>query len=1311
MTEKQIFSFAASIPPFNMQNANLSLEWRNWSKQFQIFMIASNLVEQSDKRKVAILLHHMGPEPLDVFNSFAVDLESVKFDDLWKKFEAYFVPKTNLAIERHVFFTRKQTCDETIKQYATTLQNLSMTCEFGTLREDLVKDIFICGLSENFKQIKERLLSEGNIKWLKALEIAKSIEMAKESVAEINKDEHTVAVLRSKKQNFRRSTVSSSMHQKQKSAEKCGKCGQTHTYKCPAEGAICYLCKKPNHFAKMCLTNKRQPEYQQNVKNKYVRNVNEEQYENSAEEDGEDLFVGILKRSTKKDVVKEWNVEVELNGVNLSCQVDSGSQANLIPKGLLRKLNISNIISNVSNRIVTFSGEKLPVVGKVEINLKYENFQCKAKFYVLDMECKVVLSLDMAIKMNLINVVKCVNKENLIEKYSEVFDGLGLLKNACHLQLLENSQPVVDAPRRVPFSLLDPLRKELERMKKMKVIVEVHEPTEWVNSIVLVTKPNGALRLCLDPRNLNKVIVRPRYSFPTLDECKAQMCGSKIFSSLDANSGFWMIPLHEESSKLCTFGTPFGRYRFLRLPFGINAAPEIFHAEMVRLFADIKGLLIYMDDFLIHASSVEEHNQILSRVLERAKEVGLRFNKGKSNILKTKIKFIGHYFSENGVEPDDVKIASILQMPVPTNVQELQRFLGMVNYLGQFIENLSAKNKHLRDLLKNDTLWQWGAAQENEFNNLKKEITNAPVLTFYDTQKKLTLSVDASKFAMGAVIMHDKNPIAYASASLTDCQTNYAQIEKELFAILFGCTRFHQYIYGHNVMVETDHKPLVTLFNKPLHKIPARLQRFMLRLLAYDLTVVYKPGKYLHIADTLSRAPLKDHCLVEIDKDIELQCHAIISNTALPENDIARIKESVKEDVILQKIKNYLKVGWPENKKLCDKDVIPYFSIKDEIHFIEGLFFKNNRLIIPRTLRSEMLVKLHEGHLGVQRCQSLARSSIYWPNINNDIYNKVSACETCIRHRNANPKESLISHEIVQIPWYKVGSDLFEFEGKHYLLVVDYYSKYIEIENLNKGYSCQFVVDRMKSIFARHGIPTIMISDNGPPFNSNDFRKFCKDWGIDHQTSSPYLPRSNGLAERCIQTIKNIFKKCQGSGTDYYTSLLHYRTTRKNDLPSPAELLMSRNLRTKLPTMSESLKPKIINQDTQKSIDFERKIKQAQNYNKNTKNLKPITIGNKIYFKKNPLSVWHPGTIVDICSQPRSYLIKDEEGVSYRRNRQHILEISRKENDVPEISDIEKENCNHNTPEMYQEFSQDNDVQKSKSGRMIKPPKRLGFED
>lgn len=283
--------------------------------------------------------------------------------------------------------------------------------------------------------------------------------------------------------------------------------------------------------------------------------------------------------------------------------------------------------------------------------------------------------------------------------------------------------------------------------------------------------------------------------------------------------------------------------------------------------------------------------------------VGLKFNRTKSEILKTRIKFIGHIFSGNGVKPDEKRIESILAMPVPTNKKELQRFLGMITYLGSFIENLSSKNKHLRDLLKNDTIWSWNREQQSEFDNLKKEITRAPVLTYYDTNKPLTLSVDASKFAAGAVIMHGKNPIAYVYASLTECQVNYAQIEKELFAILFGCTRFHQYIYGRKVTVETDHKPLVPLFNKPLYSIPTRLQRFMLRLLSYDLTVIYKPGKDLFIADTLSRAPLEEKVLTDLDRDIDLQCNLLLCQVALPSLALKSIKEEVEKDNIFQKLK------------------------------------------------------------------------------------------------------------------------------------------------------------------------------------------------------------------------------------------------------------------------------------------------------------------------------------------------------------------------------------------------------------------------
>lgn len=1308
---KQIFSFAASLPPLNMANTNLAMEWKSWSRQFKIFLLASNLVEQSDVRKVAILLHHMGPEALEVFNSFNVEIEAIQFDALWKKFEEYFIPKKNVSMERHKFFTRKQAPDETISQYATALENLSITCEFGSLREDLVKDIFICGLSQQFKNIKEKLLSDGDVKWNKALSTAKSIEMARDNAAEMqNETDNVVAVLKNRKGYVHKNAYSSPKQQQFMSDKKCGKCGQTHKYKCPAEGVVCHVCKKPNHFAKMCY--RRQREYQK--ESKYVRKLDEEENGRSEEEEEDgndyDLFVGVLQQSKSK-ILKEWNIDVEANGIKVSCQVDSGSQANLIPSNLLRKLKINKIQTKIKNRILTFSGEKLPVIGEVNIKIKFKENSYEVKFYVLDMDCKVVLGLDMAVKMNLIQIVNLINKEDIFEKYSEVFDGLGLLKNMCHLQLKENSQPVVDPPRRVPFSLLEPLKRELERMQNLNVIVEETEPTEWVNSIVLVTKPNGSLRLCLDPRNLNKVIVRPRYSFPNIDECKSRMSGSKYFSTLDANSGFWMIPLSEDSSKLCTFATPFGRYRFLRLPFGINSAPEIFHAEMVRLFGYIKGLIIYMDDFMIHASTVEEHNIILAQVLERAKLVGLRFNRSKSNILRNEIKFIGHIFSEKGVRPDNEKIKSIVELPTPKNIQELQRFLGMVNYLDQFIENLSAKNKHLRDLLKKETLWHWGKNQEDEFNNLRREITNSPVLTYYDPMQQITLSVDASKFAMGAVILHDKRPIAYASASLTDCQANYAQIEKELFAILFGCTRFHQYVYGHKILVETDHKPLVSLFDKPLHKIPPRLQRFMMRLLAYDLIVTYKPGKYLHIADTLSRAPLRETSLVDIDKDIDLHCHSIINQIALPENDVERIKGLVKEDEVFRKIIKNVKEGWPNSKKFCDAEVVPYFHVKDDISFINGLLLKNNRIIVPKVMRSEILEKLHEGHFGVQRCQSLARDSVYWPNINNDIHNIISCCEICIRYRNANAKEQLLSHDIAPIPWYKVGMDLFEFGGKYFLLVVDYFSKYVEVEPLNAGFSSQLVVNKLKGIFSRQGIPTLLISDNGPPFSSNDFKKFCSEWGISHQTSSPYLPRSNGLAERTIQTVKKIFKKCRDTGADYYTALLHYRTTRKNNMASPAELLMSRVLRTKLPSMSKILKPRIVKPNENEKYMAKNIENVNHNYNKNTKNLKPVSVGNQIYFKKNPLSVWYPGTIVEICREPRSYLIKDEEGVTYRRNRQHILETSKKLNDVSEVKISDTEINNDNTPEVNEQRMRNVGENYSRRGRKIKPLRRFGFED
>lgn len=318
-----------------------------------------------------------------------------------------------------------------------------------------------------------------------------------------------------------------------------------------------------------------------------------------------------------------------------------------------------------------------------------------------------------------------------------------------------------------------------------------------------------------------------------------------------------------------------------------------------------------------------------------------------------------------------------------------------------------------------------------------------------------------------------------------------------------------------------------------------------------------------------------------------------------------------------------------------------------------------------------------------------------------------------------------------------------------YLLVVDYYSKFFEVELLSSGYTSSQVIIKFKSIFARHGIPTILISDNGPPFNSKEFSQFCSDWGIDNITSSPYLARSNGLAERSIQTIKNILYKCKETGVDPYIAFLQHRTTPKNDLPSPSELLMSRKLRTKIPTISDVLKPKISNSKQLEKVFKQKQTKSSQNYNKNSKNFKQVEIDEKVYFKKNPESVWYPGKIFRKCKEPRSFLIKDENGVVYRRNRQHIMKTSAKPSTYLKNNDNEKhnvkfdkndnlylnfnvsdENPNENLVNNHQNTnvsnnenvhnenlnneiitncSNENEMYTSKFGRKIVPPRRLNL--
>ena len=305
----------------------------------------------------------------------------------------------------------------------------------------------------------------------------------------------------------------------------------------------------------------------------------------------------------------------------------------------------------------------------------------------------------------------------------------------------------------------------------------------------------------------------------TVEDVANRLSGAKSFTSLDACSGYWQLPLDDESSKLLTFNTPWGRYQFIRLPFGISPAPEIYQRELDKLFEGVPVEII-VDEFLIHGKDQLEVDDKLRRVLGKSREVGLKFNPKKVKLRVPEVSSVGHLFSSEGLKPDPEKIRAINDMPPPEDKEGVLRILGTVNYLDKFIEHKADIQEPISQLTQKDAAFVWEKPQQEAFDNLKAVVTSAPALAYFNNSKETVLNVDASSKGLGAVILPDGKPTAFGSKTLTTCERRYTNIERELLAIAWGAQKFHTYVYGRRVIVETDHKPLESIFRKPLNDAP-----------------------------------------------------------------------------------------------------------------------------------------------------------------------------------------------------------------------------------------------------------------------------------------------------------------------------------------------------------------------------------------------------------------------------------------------------------------------------------------------------------
>ena len=400
----------------------------------------------------------------------------------------------------------------------------------------------------------------------------------------------------------------------------------------------------------------------------------------------------------------------------------------------------------------------------------------------------------------------------------------------------------------------------------------------------------------------------------------------------------------------------------------------------------------------------------------------------------------------------------------------------------------------------------------------------------------------------------------------------------------------------------------------------------------------------------LSRTPFP-----EVADELEFQQFDINILHTLPitEPKLEEFKRQTRQDPALRELLNTVQEGWPEHKANLLPGARPFWNLRDEITYHHGILFKGARVIVPNSMRPEMLKLIHSSHLGIDKCKRRARDIVYWPGMSAQIEDLVSNCPTCATHQRNNPKQPLLPHPVPSRPWERVGADLCELAGKHYLILVDYYSNFIEVDYLKETTTSRQVIEHCKSQFSSHGIPDILISDNGPQFSSDAFHEFSAEYQFQHHTSSPHYPRSNGKAEKAVQTIKNLLRKAQDENCDFHLALLNFRNSPTNDnVGSPAQRLMGRRTKTLLPTTKKLLLPKTI---TPTAVTSDRRLqqeRQKRSYDRSSKVLTPLEAGDQVRYKNG--DVWKPAVVIGMANQPRSFIIQNVDGQKYRRNREHL---------------------------------------------------------
>lgn len=1046
-------------------------------------------------------------------------------------------------------------------------------------------------------------------------------------------------------------------------------------------------------------------------------------------------------------------ITCEVAGFKVEILIDSGSSVNTITETTFRSMLASDLhrnhIFNIKHKseksLMAYAAEApLSVIASFVANLWISNERLSAfeKFYVIKNAKRSLLSRDTAIRYDVLILGLSVSPAAQIQSITSGGTFPKFEISPVRLNIDHSIQGRRLTYTNIEHGWKEIARKRIQEMLNADIIEEVTPDMEFTHCSAMLAVPKGKndFRLVVDLRGPNRCIIREPHKMPTMDTILAQLAGSVRFSTIDLSNAFFHIELDANSRHITNFYSGDGFYRYKRLPFGLCNAPDIFQMTMEAILKDCEGVLIYLDDILVHGKSKVQHDNNLKKVLGQLKSHNVKLNQDKCNIDTKSCVFLGFRIDKHGCHVTDDRIEAIRAFRNPQNLAEIRSFIGLMNFVDKFIVNRADKVQHLQRMIR-DKKFEWTQEAEEEFNFMKKEALSAiTTLAFYDPSDDIELYVDASFVGLGAILVQrdKKNKpriVACASKALSRTETRYPQTQLEALAVVWGTERFRFYLTGRDFTIWTDGEANEYLFNDA-HRLGkraiTRAESWALRLQPYSFSIKRVPGDE-NIADVFSRL-IKESQEVEPFDDTAID-HVLFSIDvtlgSLTYEDIATASE---EDETITQLRLCLKSGeWPDD---MDGKLRKFYAVRSSLVSIGDVMVYRDKYVIPTGLRELVLRAAHRGHVGMSSMKRSIRRSMWWPGVNEDIEGKASDCMVCKTISPAPRPIPLSSRTLPDEPMEVLQIDFLYIPRcgtEEFLMVTDTFSRMFWTIEMRRT-DAKSTTNALRDIFNIWGRPRVMITDNGPPFNSEGFSESWKSAGVEHRKVIPYCPQMNGMIERRNQGVLKALRAAAVEQVPWRQAMAQYVNAYNHDIPhsvtnaTPFEILTGRRYKGFFPSMI-GLTHDPLTRDDIAERDANAKDKSVQYANKRRgardsaiKEGDWVLIANK--HRKDKMDVtFSKDRYQVICREGAKAIVRNRYGVEYTRwvsdvklvpPQDRFKELPTTHVFDPEFSGeeisskgIEAESTNQNHHEDQQKQSSP-ETELRKSSRIRLPPVRFG---